>query len=161
VLWRSWGRGSLRLGAPLLCPAVSGELTVALDGAVLEVKYGKCGCPPGLGTPSSGPVFALALQAANAVTKGAPSNMAQTVDSPGAFEALPLPTGWEARMVLLSPVLDTTPAFIVRLTYGDATTSTIPAQGLLLIETDRDNPITEVAVKGSVTLAWLMTGQVA
>lgn len=106
-------------------------------------------------------MFALALQAANAITKGAPSNMAQAIDSPGAFEALPLPTGWEARMVLLAPVLDTAAAFIVRLTYADNTTSTIPAQGLLLNETDRDNPITEVAVKGSVTLAWLVTGQVA
>lgn len=154
------GRRSPHLGASLLCDAVSGELTVALEGALLEVKYGKCGCPPGTGTPSTGPAFALALQGANALTKGAPSNMAQTIDSVGSFQALPLPTGWEGRVVLIAPVLDTTPAFVVRLTYDDATTSTIPAQGLVLLETDRDNPITEVAIKGAVTVAWLVTGQV-
>lgn len=124
------------------------------------MKYGKCGCPPMLGTPSSGPAFALALQASTAATKGAPSNMAQAIDSVDTFVALPLPTDWEGRLVLIVPVTDPSPAYNVRLTYEDLTTSTIQVQGMLLLETTRDNPFTEVAVKGALTIAWIVTGQV-
>lgn len=148
-------------GIATLAATVSGELTIELEGAILEVKYGKCGCPPGLGSPSSGPTFALALQGINKSSKGGvPSNMAQVFDSPGAFENLPLPTGWISKLVAILPVADPTPAYIVRLTFEDATTATLPLKGLLLYEAGPDNLISGVAVKGSVTLGWLVTGQV-
>lgn len=139
--------------------ATAGELTVSLEGAVLELKYGKCGCPPALVGASAGPAFALTLQATSALSKGAPSNMAQVIDSVGAFLALPIPSDWHGRVVVIVPCNDPSPDYTVRLTFEDLTTSTIPLQGLLLMEATRDNPITEVAVKGSVTIAWLVTGQ--
>lgn len=135
------------------------DMTVALDGAVVEVKYGPCGCPPTLKGASSGPVLQLHLQSANAVTKGLPSNMAQRIESDNAFEPLPLPSNWEGRFVVIVPCIDTAPDFTIRLTFQDLTTSTIPVQGLFVLEVPRDNPITEVAVQGTVTIAWLVTGQ--
>jgi hypothetical protein len=139
---------------------VSGELTIKLE-ATLEVLYGQCGCPPGLGTPSSGPTFALALQAANMSSKGGvPTNMGQVFTDDNAFVALPLQEDWQSKVVGLFPVNDPTPAYTVRLTYEDTTTATLPLKGLLLLEASPDNLITEVAVKGSVTLGWLVLGQV-
>lgn len=139
---------------------MSGELTIKLE-AILEVLHGKCGCPPNLGTPSSGPTFALSLQAANMSSKGGiPSNLAQKFTDDAAFVALPLPTDWETGLVVLIPLDDPSPLYTVRLTYEDAATAVLPLKGLLLMESGPDNPITEVAVKGSVTLGWLVTGQV-
>lgn len=132
---------------------------MVLDGAVLEVKYGKCGCPPGGGS-STGPAFLLALQATSALSKGAPSNMAQAFDDELAYVALPLPTGWEGRVVLIAPTSDTAPSYWVRLTC-DGDTFEIPLQGMLLIEAPKDTPFTAVAVKGAVTVGWLVTGQQA
>ena len=133
---------------------------MALEGAVLEVKYGKCGCPPGLAGASAGPSFSLALQTVNALTKGSPSNMAQAFTDEASYVALPLPTGWEGRVVLIVPTSDTSPDYWVRLT-SDGDTFEIPLQGMLLIEAPRDKPYTEVAIKGSVTIGWLVTGQQA
>lgn len=149
-------------GVATLAATVSGELTIELEGAVLEVKYGKCGCPPALGTPSSGPTFALALQGINKSSKGGvPSNMAQVFDTdPDVFENLPLPAGWISKLVAILPVADPAPAYTVRLTFEDLSTATLPLKGLLLYEAGPDNLISGVAVKGSVTLGWLVTGQV-
>lgn len=139
---------------------MSGELTIKLE-ATLEVLYQKCGCPPALGTPSAGPTFALTLQAANMSSKGGvPSNLAQKFTDDNAFVALPLAEGWQSTFVGLFPVNDPSPAYSVRLTFEDSTTATLPAKGLLLFEADPSNPITEIAVKGTVTLGWLVTGQV-
>ena len=90
---------------------------------------------------------------------GVPTNMGQVFTDDDAFVALPLAAGWLSKLVGLFPV-DPSPAYIVRLTYEDLTTATLPLKGLLLLETDPDNLITEVAVKGSVTLGWLVLGQV-
>ena len=134
---------------------------MALEGAVLEVKYGRCGCPPGLAGSSAGPVFALALQTANALTSGSPSNMAQEFTDDLAYVALPLPTGWEGRVVLIAPISDVAAtSYWVRLT-SSGTTYEIPLQGMLLIEAPRDTPYTAVAIKGVVTVGWLVTGQQA
>lgn len=135
-------------------------MTIELEG-LLEIKYGKCGCPPNIPTPSSGPTFTLSLQGTNMSSKGGvPSNLAQVFADDDAFVALPLQADWESKLVVLMPVDDPSPSYTVRLTYVDDTTAVLPLKGLFLMEASPDNLITEVAVKGTVTLGWLVAGQV-
>lgn len=107
---------------------------------------------------TTGPAWELALRAKNAEVKQALGSIAVLIDSPGAFVILPSSPGTRATLTMLSTG---NAVFSVRLTFEDLSTVTIVVCGLWLQEHDFDNRVTQVEVKGSGQVAYLIAGGLA
>jgi hypothetical protein len=132
---------------------VASGLSVDLGETDLRVLLKEC---PGRSVSSAIASIKLALRTDNRSATTAPGNPHQTIDSPAAFEALPLPPASAYKVLALA--MATSSPLAVRLTFQISAQAVIPVRGLLLLEAPADDRITLVEVQGQGTLSWLLTG---
>jgi hypothetical protein len=129
--------------------------TIELRGAILTRPAAANACGS---ASSSGPVFQLALAPANRSATSLSSSTVQVVDSPAAYEALPIAANQRSTFVYLH-ALDLSP-WAVRITFETSVQAVIPlsGSGTWMLELPADDRITLVEVQGQGRLEWTAAG---
>lgn len=110
-------------------------------------------------SPLTGGSYPFSLVSGNLSVSAVAGLFEQTVDSEGAFQALPFPPNMLATVTYIAPLKGAT--FEVRYTFADDSTVILPQTGMSLIEHDPDNAVTGIELKGSGKLRWLAAGELA
>jgi hypothetical protein len=136
---------------------VAGNVSIQLQGALSTKPAASCGVGSG-GT--TGPNFVLSLATANRSATQLTSATSQTIDSPAAFEVLPIPTNQRSTLIYLRGQ-DLAP-LRVRLTFEVSATIEVPlgGNGNLMQEFPTDDRVVTVAVQGQGRIEWLASGAI-
>ena len=137
---------------------MAGNVSIDLKGALSTKPAASCGVGSG-GT--TGPNFVLSLATANRSATQLTSATSQTVDSPGAFEVLPIPVNQRSTLIFLRGQ-DLAP-LRVRLTFETSAAVELPVGGngnFGPLEFPPDDRVVTVAIRGQGRIEWLASGAI-
>lgn len=133
----------------------TGNASIELKGAIITRPASANACG---NSTTSGPVFQLALAAANRSAASLSSATVQVIASPAAYEALPIAANQRSTFVYLRG-LDIGP-WAIRLTFETTAQAVIPlsSNGSFLMEFPADDRVTLVELQGSGRVEWIAAG---
>lgn len=129
--------------------------TVELRGVLLIKPAAANGCGS---SSTSGPIFNLALSPNGRAPASTVSMQPHTIDSPNAFEALPIAANLRGQVLYLR-ALDFGP-WLVRLSFEASAQAVVPlaGQALYLSEFPVDDRLTAVELQGQGRIEWTVAG---